>query len=187
MRYLLVLTIISVTLFCCKSAGQKTSEETSTAGEFIKNIESHCGKSFYGKVLFPENPEAPFNAENSFMVFESCTEEGALTPFIPGNEMSGIWVLTVMEDSLIFKHDNRHDDGTPDDITMYGGYADNTGTALMQNFPAGEETALMTPEAPTNVWTFQFNEDLTEFHYILKRHNALRFHVVFDLASPREI
>jgi len=187
MRYLLVLAIISLTLFSCKSAGQKTREETSTAAEFMKNIESHCGKSFYGKVLFPVNPEAPFNVETVYMVFESCTEEGARMPFIPGNDMSGTWVLTVKEDGLLFKYDHRHDDGTPEDISMYGGYADNTGTALMQNFPADEETALMIPEATTNVWTFQFNEDFTEFHYILKRHNALRFHVVFDLTSPREI
>ena len=187
MRHSLFFILFVFLIFSCKSAGQKTPEEIETnepVVEFMENLKSFEGKSFYGKVLFPENPEAPFNADTLFVIFESFTETEARMPFILGNDKSRTWVLTKNENGLLFKHDHRHSDGTPEEITMYGGYADDKGNALFQNFPADEETSTMMPETSTNVWTFKFNEEMTEFHYILERHSAPRFHVVFDLTTP---
>lgn len=174
-------------IFSCKSTEQKTSEAIDPKEpvvEFMETLKTFDGQSFYGKVLFPENPEAPFNAETLFVIFESVSETEARMPFILGSDKSRTWVLTMTEDGLLFKHDHRHSDGTPEDITMYGGYADDKGSAFFQNFPADMETSSMMPETSTNVWTFRFNEEMTEFHYILERHSAPRFHVVFDLTAP---
>jgi hypothetical protein len=187
MRYFLFFIASVLLVFSCTNAGKKASEEISQkepVQEFMEKLKSFEGQSFYGKVLFPEKPEAPFNAETLFVIFESVSETEARMPFILGNDKSRTWMLNLTEDGLLFKHDHRHEDGTPEDITMYGGYADDKGSSFFQNFPADEETSNMMPETSTNVWTFKFNEEMTEFHYILERHNAPRFHVVFDLTAP---
>lgn len=187
MRHILFFIVFVFLVFSCKSSGQKTPAEINPkepVSEFIENLKKFEGQSFYGKVLFPENPEAPFNADTLFVNFESFTETEVRMPFILGNDKSRTWVLIMNENGLLFKHDHRHKDGTPEDITMYGGYADDKGNAWFQNFPADEETSTMMPETSTNIWTFKFNEEMTEFHYILERHSAPRFHVVFDLTAP---
>lgn len=187
MKHFLSLTLFVLLVFSCKNTGQKIFEDIESAEpviEFMENLKIFEGQRFYGKVLFPENPDAPFNADTLYMNFESFTDTEVRMPFILGNDKSRTWVLTMNENGLLFKHDHRHSDGTPEDITMYGGYADDKGNAFFQNFPADLETSTMMPETSTNVWTFKFNEEMTEFHYILERHSAPRFHVVFDLTAP---
>lgn len=187
MKPTLFFIVIVFFIVSCKSTGEKTAEindPKEPVVEFMENLKTFEGQSFYGKVLFPENPDAPFNADTLYVNFESFTDTEVRMPFILGSDKSRTWVLTLNENGLLFKHDHRHSDGTPEDITMYGGYADEQGNALSQNFPADEETFTMMPETSTNVWTFKFNEEMTEFHYILERHSAPRFHVVFDLTAP---
>jgi hypothetical protein len=184
-QFLFLIALLAV--ISCKSPAEKAVQEDSEKDpivEFMGNLKNFSGQSFYGKVLFPEEPEAPFDAEILYVIFEKVTDTEARMPFILGTNKSRTWVLTLKEEGLLFKHDHRHEDGTPEEITMYGGFADENGTGFFQNFPADEETSTMMPETATNVWTFQFNEDFTEFHYILERHGAPRFHVVFDLTAP---
>ena len=52
-----------------------------------------------------------------------------------GEDRSRTWILTLSEKGLLFKHDHRHPDGTPDKITMYGGWAAEGGTAYLNVFP----------------------------------------------------
>lgn len=179
--------IVLMLVFSCKGPAEKAVQDESgkePVAEFMENLKAFSGQSFYGKVIFPEEPQAPFDAEILYVIFEKVTDTEARMPFILGADKSRTWVLSLKEEGLLFKHDHRHEDGTPEEITMYGGFADENGTAFFQNFPADEETATMMPETATNVWTFKFNEDFTEFHYILERHSAPRFHVVFDLTAP---
>jgi hypothetical protein len=85
---------------------------------------------------------------------------------------------------LIFKHDHRHADGTPDKVTMYGGLAAPDGTPHRQSFPADAETAKLIPEAATNVWTLELNTGKRQFSYYLERHEQPRYKAVFNL-KPR--
>ena len=73
--------------------------------------------------------------------------------------------------------------GTPDRITMYGGWAAPNGTAHMQRFPADAETAKLIPEATTNVWTLQMIPDKRQFTYYLERNNEARYKARFNLKT----
>lgn len=92
--------------------------------------------------------------------------------------------MTLNDQGLLPKHDHRRPDGTPDEITMYGGWAAPGGTSFMQRFPADPETAELLPDAATNVWVFQIDNKTTQFTYDLERHGQPRYRAVFDLNSP---
>ncbi len=66
----------------------------------------------------------------------------------------------------------------------YGGYADDTGTAFVQRFPADPYTAGLIEEGGGNVWTIGFDEALTRFTYRLERDGEKRLRVDFDLTEP---
>lgn len=102
-------------------------------------------------------------------------------PFQVGENRSRTWVLTLDEQGLLLKHDHRHADGTPDEITMYGGYATPAGTDRVQSFPADEHTATLIPAAATNEWSLVLNKESKTLSYILKRDGQLRFRADFDL------
>jgi hypothetical protein len=80
------------------------------------------------------------------------------------------------------KHDHRHEDGSEDQITQYGGIASNTGMAGIQFFPADQETADLIPYAANNVWWITIDE--ISFTYNLRRIGSDRlFSVKFDLTK----
>lgn len=91
-----------------------------------------------------------------------------------------------MDNGLIkLKHDHRHEDGSEDDITQYGGIASNTGMATIQFFPADQETTDLIPHAANNVWWITVDEE--SFTYNLRRIGSDRyFSVKFDLNKEVE-
>lgn len=84
------------------------------------------------------------------------------------------------------KNDHRHEDGSNDEITMYGGTASNEGLPQFQVFPADQKTADRILAAAANVWWLTLNDSV--FSYNLKRVGTDReFTVEFDLTKPIEI
>jgi hypothetical protein len=154
--------------------------------EFMINLSMYCGKQFSGTVVFPEGDKNPFKGEPLKIIFESCSEKQVRIPFHVGTNTSRTWVLTLDEKGLLLKHDHRHADGTPDSITMYGGYAKPNATAFEQSFPADAYTASLIPAAATNEWTLALNKEKRMLSYILKRDGQLRFHADYDLSKPIE-
>jgi hypothetical protein len=96
-------------------------------------------------------------------------------------DKSRTWILTLSDDGLLFKHDHRHEDGTPDTLTNYGGWATDGGSRFSQSFPADAETGALIPEAVTNVWTFTIDRDAGTFTYFLERHGMPRYKAEFKL------
>ena len=77
---------------------------------------------------------------------------------------------------------DSHEDGTEDEITMYGGMTTNAGQAGLQVFPADAETQVMIPAASGNVWWVTL--DTTTFTYNLRRLGTERiFTISFDLSQ----
>ena len=82
------------------------------------------------------------------------------------------------------KHDHRHEDGTPDQVTQYGGETRSGGNNLSLEFFADERTAQLIPAAQSNIWTMAI-EPAKTFTYALRRDNSgRRFRVEFDLTTP---
>ncbi|MBC7931925.1 MAG: hypothetical protein H7Z38_15305 [Rubrivivax sp.] len=151
---------------------------------FFSNLKKLCGKKFEGATNFPANAEHPLAGKRLVMHIETCGEREIRIPFHIAEDRSRTWVLTMTAQGLLFKHDHRHADGTPDRVTMYGGLAAlKDGTARTQRFPADARTAELIPEAKTNVWTLEISADGKRFMYYLERNNEPRYRAYFDLGK----
>src|SRR5512134_2928210 len=83
-----------------------------------------CGKAFEGRVV--EGTEASDDAMSSsrlVMHVRRCTDSEIRVPFHVGDNRSRTWVVTRTPQGLRLKHDHRHEDGSPDALTNYGGEA----------------------------------------------------------------
>ena len=145
-----------------------------------------CGQAFEGTVVESVPPDTAFDRSRMVMHIRECGDDEIRVPFHVGEDRSRTWVLTRTADGLRLKHDHRHEDGTSDDLTMYGGDTDVPGTATRQSFPADSATAAMLPVAATNVWTLELEPGET-FAYALRREGTdRRFRAEFDLTRPVE-
>ena len=108
-------------------------------------------------------------------------------PFHVGDDHSRTWVLTRTPEGLRLKHDHRHEDGSDDAVTMYGGDTAKAGTASRQEFPVDEFSKEMfkgegLDVSTTNTWAMEI-EPKQKFAYELARPGRL-FRVEFDLTKP---
>ena len=173
------LLILFTLLLTIGASAQKSGQDI-----FWDTLSSHCGKSFEGKIP-SEGKNDGFDGKRLIMHVKTCSENELKIPFFVGDDKSRTWVLTKQKDGIILKHDHRNEDGTPEDLTMYGGKATNLGNRNMQFFPADQETSDMLPRATFNVWWMTVNE--TSFSYNLRVINSDRiFTVVFDLTKEVE-
>jgi hypothetical protein len=115
---------------------------TAPADAFLAAIAAHCGKAFAGRIVANEpqtgTPDA-FEGKPLVMHVRGCSEptRELSIPFHVGDDRSRTWVLTRTADGLRLKHDHRHEDGSPDASTLYGGDTAQAGTAMRQEFPVG--------------------------------------------------
>lgn len=155
---------------------------------FMDHLAALCGQAFPGHTEFVAEEDSPFADATLAMAVAECSEGEIRIPFhVNDDTWSRTWVLTLDERGLLLKHDHRHQDGTPEEDTNYGGWATEDGLPSRQVFPADYETAEMFPEAATNIWTLELNQETQAFNYILTRHGAPRFRATFDLTQGRPI
>jgi len=173
--------------FVWRGAPSASAQEKGAQGAqdaFFSNLKKLCGKKFEGATDFPSNAEHPLAGKRLVMHVETCSEREIRIPFQVAEDRSRTWILTMTAEGLLFKHDHRHADGTPDRVTMYGGLAAlKDGTARTQRFPADAHTAELIPEAKTNVWTLEISADGKRFMYYLERNNEMRYRAYFDLGK----
>src|SRR5690606_6495237 len=100
------------------------AQEVPGSLKFWENLKSHCGKAYEGELLTPGNED--FAGKKLVMHVRSCQDNTILIPFFVGEDRSRTWVLTLQDDLITLKHDHRHEDGSEDDITQYGGTSTNT-------------------------------------------------------------
>ncbi len=151
---------------------------------FIESLRTLCGQAFEGSVTESVPPDPAFEAARLVMHVRSCEGSEIRIPFHVGDDRSRTWVIGIEEDGLHLAHDHRHDDGTHDAVTLYGGGTQGEGSADRQEFPADAYTAGLVPAASTNVWTLAFVPG-GSFVYALRREGTERsFRAEFDLANP---
>lgn len=205
MKKISVLALFSLFLFAsCSNATEKTSDvvetvktevESSVDTKYVFNYSNsqeafwnrllaHCGKAYAGE--FGSDPvPADFAGKELKMYVMSCDENTIKIPFYVGEDRSRTWVLTKTEHGIQLKHDHRLEDGSDDDVTMYGGLTANGGSAGVQYFPADEETNEMINGAAANLWWITIDENT--YSYNLRRVTGPNlFSVVFDLNNPIE-
>lgn len=176
MRYLFFLCLIaaSVSLQAQTSNGQQ---------KFLENLRKHCGKAYEGVITAGGKEGDGFTGQRLVMRVISCTDNQIKIPFFVGENKSRTWILTQKGVDLELKHDHRHEDGTDDKVTMYGGTSSNTGSDTLQFFPADQFTCNLINYACGNVWWITLNEN--SYTYNLRRIGSDRlFTVTFDLTKP---
>ena len=149
-----------------------------SAALFFQNLKTLCGQRFEGSTVFPDDPDHALAGKKLTISFERCSEGEVRIPLQAGEDRSRTWILTLSGKGLLLKHDHRHADGTPDVVTMYGGWA-TEGDARRQRFAADEETAKLIPEAATKVWTIEIDTAAQQLTYALERHSQPRYKAVF--------
>lgn len=144
-----------------------------------------CGKAFEGRVVEGTEPsDDAFRQQRLVMHVRECTASEIRIPFHAGENRSRTWVLTPTATGVRLKHDHRHEDGSEDRITQYGGDTRAIADPLALDFYADEFTAKLIPTAATNIWTVAIDPGKT-FTYALRREaQGRRFRVEFDLTRP---
>lgn len=151
---------------------------------FFQNLSQLCGKSFQGRETYMA-PGRESWAEKDFVMHVSvCENDRVLIPFHLDEDHSRTWMFLLEDGRLRFRHDHRHPDGTPEELTLYGGYADGTGTAYAQSFPADQYTIELLTDTLGRQWNIIMDEALTNFSYQLQYMGETVFRADFDLSDP---
>jgi hypothetical protein len=174
------------------STGDPVEEPaTAPADAFMARIAEHCGEAFAGQIVANHPPveDDPFVGKQLVMHVRKCSEGEIEIPFHVGDDHSRTWVLTRTESGLRLKHDHRHEDGTDDAVTMYGGDTATPGTEVRQEFPVDQESIdLFLREgltvSVTNVWAMEIEPRQRFLYELTRREHDRVFQVEFDLTSP---
>ncbi len=151
---------------------------------FFNNLKSLCGQSFEGEQIYRSHHASGWEDYEMVMHVEVCEDDRVLIPFHVGEDESRTWMFLVEDGQLRLRHDHRYPDGTPEEESLYGGYADDTGTEFEQHFPADAYTAEIIEDGGGNVWTIRLDEAMTTFTYRLERDGEKRMRVDFNLTEP---
>lgn len=164
--------------------------EVAAVDQFMARIAQHCGQAFEGRIITnePPQPNDAFEGQRLVMHVRECNEGELKVPFHVGDNHSRTWILTRTDTGLRLKHDHRHEDGTDDAVTMYGGDTSTPGTATRQEFPVDQDSIeTFTREGLTasleNTWAMEI-EPGQRFLYELARPTGRLFQVEFDLTKP---
>lgn len=150
---------------------------------FWAALQDLCGTAHEGRVVEAPADDTTFARKELVMHVRTCADDEIRIPFHVGDDRSRTWVLTRTDAGLRLKHDHRHEDGTEDEVTQYGGDAAPGGSAERQEFPADDHTSSLIPAAATNVWTVEVVPG-SMFAYALRREGTdRRFRIEFDLST----
>ncbi len=168
------------------TAATTAVKQESAQQKFFDAIAQRCGEAFAGRLVSTDAADATMANEPMVMHISTCSANEIRIPFHVGDNRSRTWVLTRTGQGLRLKHDHRHEDGSEDAITQYGGDTATDGSATRQEFPVDAQSiALFTDNnmqvSTTNVWAAEI--DATRFAYELRRKGRL-FRVEFDLSHP---
>lgn len=182
MKLITRMLLIPCFIMVATLAAQAQTEPANTV--FWKELQKLCDKAFNGVVVAAPADDTTFKDKALVMHVRSCEKDRIRIPFVVGEDRSRTWVLRVRENRISLKHDHRHQDGTPDKTTMYGGWTTNVGMPTRQVFPADEETFNVLPAAAPNVWWIELIPG-EHFSYNLRRMGSERFFSIkFDLKKP---
>lgn len=177
------------------------SEPEAPQDAFWDALSSHCGKAYAGALVSDEEVDAEMRGAEMVMHVRECGEREIEVPFhirpVDGEwDRSRTWVLTRTRGGLRLKHDHRHEDGSEDAVTQYGGDTAGAGTARAQDFAVDADSVALfqregLPQSVTNVWRVEVDPAGAEggrFAYQLTREgeHARLFRVEFDLTRAIE-
>jgi hypothetical protein len=176
--------LLVLLLLGCSTSRPPAEPEAS----FFSNLLRLCGQAFEGRVTSPPvEADSAMASQRLVMHVRECSRDTIRIPFHVGENRSRTWVVIRTPGGLRLKHDHRHEDGSEDQLSQYGGDASGSGTQVRQEFPADlHSQELFVREgllqSVPNVWALEL-EPGRRFAYELRRPGRF-FRVEFDLARP---
>jgi len=155
--------------------------------DYLDRLRALCGNAYEGRVVTEDAADRDFASQRLVMHVRACRDDEIRIPFHVGENRSRTWVITRTRGGLRLKHDHRHEDGSEDAVTQYGGDTVTAGNARRQEFPADRFSRDLfvrenIPQSVTNVWAMEIVPGRT-FAYELRRPNRF-LRVEFDLTRP---
>lgn len=162
------------------------SKTVSPQDAFFENLKSHCGKAYAGTLVSNDEADADFKGKKMVMHVRECSDTVLRIPFHVDDDHSRTWVISKTENGLRLKHDHRHEDGSEDAITQYGGDTIYAGAKSRQVFPVDQFSIDMFLKegldvSVVNIWAVEINN--ATYTYELSRPNR-HFRVEFDVTKP---
>jgi hypothetical protein len=175
-------------------------QEPSPQDLFFERLSLLCGKAYAGLLVSDQEADADMVAKPMIMHAASCDLNEVEIPFHIAEgpdkwDRSRTWIITRTDQGLRLKHRHRHEDGSLDAVTNYGGDTNSAGTAERQEFPVDAESiasfqANGLDQSVTNVWAVEISppgQPNAHFSYELRRPETAdgrHFRVEFDLSKP---
>lgn len=174
-----VFSAVCLTIVCTATASGADARD-----QFMATLMSMCGQRFEGGLTYAIDPKNPYVGQKMSTEIV-CTSTDVRLPVLVGEDRSRTWIFTRTSTGLDLRHDHRHVDGTPETITMYGGLANEGGSAISQSFPGDAITFKLFPGSETNIWTVSFSPDGSVLTYHLDRHARPRIEFVMKRTAAR--
>jgi len=183
MARFLIASLVPAIAACATASGPDSPQD-----RFFAQLRPLCGGAYQGRVVTGDAADRDFASSRLVMHVRQCGEREIRIPFHVGENRSRTWVITRTATGLRLKHDHRHEDGSEDALTQYGGETADAGTATLQRFPADDYSREMfvranIPASTANVWEVEIDPARGIFAYALTRPNR-HFRVEFDLSRP---
>ena len=164
------LAAATLALTACNGGASESGAAASPADQWFAALAQRCGKAFAGKLVSDDAVDADFAKADMVMHVKKCSKDAIAIPFHvqlgEGAERkwdrSRTWLITREGARLRLKHDHRHEDGTSDAVTMYGGDTVEAGTERAQHFIVDPESITLfeeqdLPASVTNVWSVEID------------------------------
>lgn len=193
--------LAALALTGCASAADTPALPASQEA-FWSALQSHCGNAYRGELASSDSRDADFRSRAMIAHWAECSETRTAIAFHversggTGWDRSRTWLITRTADGLRLKHDHRHEDGTEDAVTQYGGDTLSAGAARVQDFPVDAYSIAMFERegldvSVTNVWRVEVDPagaGHARYVYQLTRRNdpTRLFRVEFDASQPVE-
>ena len=190
---------LCVPLIACDSSPD-TPPEPSSQAVFFERLSLLCGKAYAGTLVSEQEADADMAGKPMIMHAAACDLNEIQIPVHIAEgpdtwDRSRTWFITRTGQGLRLKHRHRHEDGSLDSVTNYGGDTASDGTAERQEFPVDAESiasfrANGLDQSVNNVWAVEISppgQTDAHFAYELRRPKSAdgrHFRVEFDLSKP---
>lgn len=192
--------ILTMALSACEPNEPPNAPDPSPQDVYFERLSILCDKAYPGQLVSDQEADADMMGQPMIMHVATCDQNQIQIPFHIGNSdgtwnRSRTWIITRTEDGLRLKHRHRHEDGSLDAVSNYGGDTGSEGTEDRQEFPVDDESIALfktagLDQSVTNTWAVEISppgEQDARFAYELRRPEASGgryFRVEFDLAKP---
>jgi hypothetical protein len=159
--------------------------DASPAEAWWERIEALCGQAFEGELHRAPEGDDSLSGQRLVMHVRSCEPDRIRIPFVVGDNLSRTWVLTRHANGAIeLRHDHRHEDGSEEEATQYGGVTVSPGSDFGQIFPGDHATTARLPTSWQNVWLMEIHPGERFVYHVRRVGTERAFHAEFDLTAP---